>query len=41
MTNLFENINDKNIEKLKRILRGNTIKYRKNVNVLSKNLKKC
>lgn len=35
MTNLFENINDKNIEKLKRILRGNTIKYRKNVNVLS------
>lgn len=35
MTNLFENINDKNIEKLKRILKGNTIKYRKNVNVLS------
>lgn len=35
MTNLFENINDKNIEKLKRILRANTIKYRKNVNILS------
>ena len=35
MTNLFENINDKNIEKLKRILKANTIKYPKNVNVLS------
>ncbi|MBQ6324353.1 MAG: Crp/Fnr family transcriptional regulator [Bacilli bacterium] len=35
MTNLFENINDKNIEKLKRILKANTINYRKNVNVLS------
>lgn len=35
MTNLFENINDRNIEKLKRILRANTITYRKNVNVLS------
>ena len=35
MTNLFENISDKNIEKLKRILRASTIKYRKNVNVLS------
>jgi len=35
MANLFENINDKNIEKLKRILKANTITYRKNVNVLS------
>lgn len=35
MTNLFENINDKNIEKLKRILKANTIKYSKNVNILS------
>ena len=35
MTNLFANINDKNIEKLKRILKANTIIYRKNVNVLS------
>lgn len=35
MTNLFENINDKNIEKLKHILKANTINYRKNVNVLS------
>ena len=35
MTNLFENINDKNIEKLKRILKANTISYKKNVNVLS------
>ena len=35
MTNLFENINDKNIEKLKRILKANTINYKKNVNVLS------
>ena len=35
MTNLFENINERNIEKLKRILRANTIKYRKNVNILS------
>lgn len=35
MTNLFENINDKNIEKLKRILNANTINYRKNVNILS------
>ena len=35
MTNLFENINDKNIEKLKRILKANTIKYPKNVNILS------
>lgn len=35
MQNLFENINPKNIEKLKRILKANTIKYRKNVNVLS------
>ena len=35
MTNLFANINDKNIEKLKRILKANTVVYRKNVNVLS------
>ena len=35
MTNIFENINQKNIEKLKRILRSNTIKYSKNVNILS------
>jgi len=35
MTNLFENINDKNIEKLKRILKANTVNYKKNVNVLS------
>ncbi len=35
MTNLFENINTKNIEKLKRILRATTIKYPKNVNILS------
>ena len=35
MTKLFENIGDKNIEKLKRFLRANTIKYQKNVNILS------
>ena len=35
MQNLFENINPRNIEKLKRILKANTIRYRKNVNVLS------
>ena len=35
MTNLFENINDRNIEKLKRILKANTVNYKKNVNVLS------
>ena len=35
MTNLFENINDKNILKLKRILKANTVTYQKNVNVLS------
>ncbi len=35
MTNLFENINDKNILKLKRILNASTITYRKNVNILS------
>lgn len=35
MTNIFENINDKNIEKLKRFLRSHTIKYPKNVNILS------
>ncbi len=35
MTNLFENISDKNILKLKRILKANSIKYKKNVNILS------
>ena len=35
MTKLFENINDKNILKLKRILKSSTAIYRKNVNVLS------
>lgn len=35
MTNLFENISEKNIIKLKRILNANTIKFGKNVNILS------
>ena len=35
MTNLFDNINDKNIEKLKHILKSNTITYPKGVNILS------
>ena len=35
MTNLFENINDKNIDKLKRFLRTITVTYPKNVNILS------
>ena len=35
MTNLFENISEKNMLKLKRILRASSIKYPKNVNVLS------
>ena len=35
MTNIFENINDKNILKLKRILKANTVTYNKNVNILS------
>ncbi len=35
MTNLFENISEKNMLKLKRILKSNTVKYRKNVNVMS------
>ena len=35
MTNLFQNLNDKKIEKLKRILKANTIRYQKNVNILS------
>lgn len=35
MTDIFENISDKNILKLKRILKTNTVKYRKNVNILS------
>ena len=32
MANLFENISEKNILKLKRILSANTVKYKKNVN---------
>ena len=35
MTKLFENISDKNIEKLKHFLKASTIKYQKNVNILS------
>ncbi len=35
MTNLFENIHPKNIEKLKRILGAHNTVYQKNVNVLS------
>ena len=35
MTKLFENISEKNILKLKRILKSSTAIYRKNVNVLS------
>ena len=35
MTNLFENISNKNIEKLKKMLKTNTIKYHKNVSILS------
>lgn len=35
MTKLFENISEKNILKLKRILKSSTSIYRKNVNVLS------
>lgn len=35
MTKLFENINEKNILKLKRILNANTVVYQKNVNILS------
>lgn len=35
MTNLFENINEQNIKKIKRFLRATTIKYPKNVNILS------
>jgi len=35
MTNLFENINEKDIDKLKRFLRANTSTYPKNINVLS------
>lgn len=33
--NLFENISEKNIIKLKRILNANTIKFGKNINILS------
>ena len=35
MTNIFENIQQKNILKLKQFLKSNTIKYPKNVNILS------
>jgi CRP-like cAMP-binding protein len=35
MTNLFDNISEKNIEKLKHILKANTIIYPKGVNILS------
>lgn len=35
MTDLFENISEKNIIKLKKILNANTIKFTKNVNILS------
>lgn len=35
MVNLFENISDNNMLKLKKILRANSQKYKKNVNVLS------
>lgn len=35
MTNLFENISDKNILKLKRILKATTTKYGKGINILS------
>lgn len=35
MTNLFENINEQNIKKIKRFLRATTIKYPKGVNILS------
>ena len=35
MVNLFENISDKELLKLKRILRANTFQYPKNVNILS------
>lgn len=35
MTNLFENINEQNIRKIKRFLRATTTTYPKNVNILS------
>ena len=35
MTNLFENINEQNIRKIKRFLRATTITYPKGVNILS------
>ena len=35
MTNLFASLSDKEIQKLKQILKANTITYRKNVNILS------
>ena len=35
MTNLFENISEKDREKLKKILRANTSLYPKNINILS------
>lgn len=35
MTNLFANLSDKEIRKLKQVLKANTVTYRKNVNILS------
>ena len=35
MTNLFQGLSDKELDKLKRILRSNTITYPKNINILS------
>ncbi len=35
MANLFENISEKEMLKLKKVLRANTQKYKKNINVLS------
>ena len=35
MTNLFQGLSEKELDKLKRILRSNTITYPKNINILS------
>ena len=35
MTNLFQGLSDKELDKLKRILKSNTITYPKNINILS------
>ena len=35
MVNLFENINEQNIKKIKRFLMASTMKYPKGVNILS------